>query len=71
MSSPSWRPLNSLGRGKGERVDFDRASVLTVVSECLSLPFAFRGPLKFVWANLSFQFYILPLPIPHSFSVGV
>jgi hypothetical protein len=71
MSFPSWSPQNFRERGRGERVDFDRASVLTVVSECLSLPFAFRGPLKFVWANLSFQFYILPLPIPHSFSVGV
>jgi hypothetical protein len=69
MNFPSWRPLNSLERGRGERVDFDRVSGLTVVSECLSLPFAFRGP--FVWANLSFQFYILPLPFPHSFSVGV
>jgi hypothetical protein len=58
MSSPSWRPLNSLGRGKGERVDFDRASWLTVVFECLSLAVFFSWPFKDRVGHPSFQFYL-------------
>ncbi len=46
MNSPSWRPLNSLERGRGERVDFDRASGLTVISACLSLPVCFSWPFR-------------------------
>lgn len=47
MSFPSWRPQDFLERGRGERVDFDRASGLTVVSECLSLLVFFSWPFEF------------------------
>ena len=56
MSSLSWMPLNSLERGRVERVDFDRASGLIVVSECLSLPVFFSWPFKDRVGHLSFQF---------------
>ena len=56
MSSPSWMPLNSPERERVERVDFDRASGLTVVSECLSLPVFFSWPFKDRVGHPSFQF---------------
>jgi len=58
MSSPSWMPLNSPERERVERVDFDRASGLTVVSERLSLPVFFSWPFKDRVGHPSFQFYL-------------
>jgi hypothetical protein len=71
MNSPSWRPLNSPERGRGERVDSDRALGFTIVFECLSLPFVFFLALKVpVGQTSDFNFTFCLFAILHNSSVG-